>query len=217
MKEASQNTDTNSGNNNIIAAPQYGPQTLEASKGEEVIDVTEDPFESIEMSVEEMPEDFPVTNLYELEDRIFTENWSIPYKKSESLAKCLYSAIKLAYLEKADKNEHCARFMDRVLPECFHKLLCSAAVKKWTPDVHEGVFNMIQLFVDLVAMRLKYSPIPLKMLTSLSQAFDPDSEFHFKNRGHKWNRGHYEDLFGYGKCASMSPAYDTYKVYMVNL
>ncbi|XP_057299797.1 ubiquitin carboxyl-terminal hydrolase 24-like isoform X2 [Hydractinia symbiolongicarpus] len=211
MKEASQNTDTNSGNNNIIAAPQYGPQTLEASKGEEVIDVTEDPFESIEMSVEEMPEDFPVTNLYELEDRIFTENWSIPYKKSESLAKCLYSAIKLAYLEKAEKNEHCARFMDRVLPECFHKLLCSAAVKKWTPDVHEGVFNMIQLFVDLVAMRLKYSPIPLKMLTSLSQAFDPDSEFHFKNRGHKWNRSHYEDLFGYGKCAAMSPAYDTYK------
>lgn len=40
--------------------------------------------------------DFPVTNLYELESRIFTDHWSIPYKREESLGKCLTSATKLA-------------------------------------------------------------------------------------------------------------------------
>ena len=40
--------------------------------------------------------DFPVTNLYELESRIFTDHWSIPYKREESLGKCLISATKLA-------------------------------------------------------------------------------------------------------------------------
>ena len=39
---------------------------------------------------------FPIENLYELEDRVFTEEWSIPYKKDESLAICLVAATKLA-------------------------------------------------------------------------------------------------------------------------
>ena len=39
---------------------------------------------------------FPMTNLYELEQRVFQDNWSIPYKKDESLGKCLVAAAKLA-------------------------------------------------------------------------------------------------------------------------
>lgn len=39
---------------------------------------------------------FPVGNLYELETRVFQENWSIPYKREESLGKCLVGATKLA-------------------------------------------------------------------------------------------------------------------------
>lgn len=42
------------------------------------------------------PYEFPVTNLYELEGRVFAEHWSIPYKKEESLGKCLISAATLA-------------------------------------------------------------------------------------------------------------------------
>lgn len=42
------------------------------------------------------PYEFPVTNLYELEGRVFAEHWSIPYKKEESLGKCLISAANLA-------------------------------------------------------------------------------------------------------------------------
>lgn len=40
--------------------------------------------------------EFPVTNLYELEGRVFTEMWNIPYKKEESLGRCLLAATRLA-------------------------------------------------------------------------------------------------------------------------
>ena len=44
----------------------------------------------------EIPLEFPTTNLYELEDRVFVDNWSIPYKREESLGKCLQSATRFA-------------------------------------------------------------------------------------------------------------------------
>lgn len=44
----------------------------------------------------EIPLEFPTTNLYELEDRVFVDNWSIPYKREESLGKCLQSAARFA-------------------------------------------------------------------------------------------------------------------------
>lgn len=47
--------------------------------------------ESVEVSKE-----FPQGNLYELEGRVFTDQWSIPYKKEESLGKCLVAATRLA-------------------------------------------------------------------------------------------------------------------------
>ena len=40
--------------------------------------------------------EFPTTNLYELENRVFTDHWSIPYKREESLGKCLIAATCLA-------------------------------------------------------------------------------------------------------------------------
>ena len=49
-----------------------------------------------EKEVEEETLEFPVVNLIELESRVFTESWSIPYKEEESLAKCLKAATKLA-------------------------------------------------------------------------------------------------------------------------
>lgn len=40
--------------------------------------------------------EFSVANLYELENRVFTDQWSIPYKKEESLGRCLLAATRLA-------------------------------------------------------------------------------------------------------------------------
>jgi len=49
--------------------------------------------EKIEKESESGPLEFPTTHLYELEGRVFGESWSIPFKKEESLGKCLiYSA-----------------------------------------------------------------------------------------------------------------------------
>ena len=44
----------------------------------------------------EMSKEFPTGNLYELEGRVFTDQWSIPYKKEESLGKCLVAATRFA-------------------------------------------------------------------------------------------------------------------------
>lgn len=51
---------------------------------------------SVEENMDTGPLEFPTTNLYELEDRVFVESWSIPYKREESLGKCLLSATRFA-------------------------------------------------------------------------------------------------------------------------
>ena len=46
-------------------------------------------------SPESNPLEFPVDCLYQLENNVFTETWSIPYKKDEWLGRLLTSAIAL--------------------------------------------------------------------------------------------------------------------------
>lgn len=52
--------------------------------------------ETKEEESQEASKEFPTTNLYELESRVFTDQWSIPYKKEESLGKCLIASTRLA-------------------------------------------------------------------------------------------------------------------------
>lgn len=44
----------------------------------------------------DIPLEFPTTNLCELEDQVFSHNWTIPIKRNESLGKCLLSAARFA-------------------------------------------------------------------------------------------------------------------------
>ncbi|GIY96412.1 ubiquitin carboxyl-terminal hydrolase 24 [Caerostris extrusa] len=85
---------------------------------------------------------FPTTNLYELETRIFTDQWSIPFKKEESLGKCLISATQLAE---------------------------EGAVRNWGLDIQEGVRTMLHLLVNLVTARLKSDPVPEMLLQVLDK------------------------------------------------
>lgn len=129
------------------------------------------------------PQQFPTTNLYELEQRVFVDRWSIPYKKDESLAKCLIAATNLAREGQCESNPDCMRFMESCMPESFKKLLTTLAVRNWSPDVQEGVYNMLLLLVDLSVERLSYEPVPERLLSEvLCMAFDPETEFHIKNR-----------------------------------
>lgn len=68
------------------------------------------------------PQPFPATNLYELEQRVFVDQWSIPYKKDESLAKCLIAATNLAREGLCESNAECKSFMESCMPESFRKV-----------------------------------------------------------------------------------------------
>ncbi|XP_056271460.1 ubiquitin carboxyl-terminal hydrolase 24 isoform X7 [Pseudoliparis swirei] len=139
--------------------------------------------------------EFPTTNLYELESRVFTDHWSIPYKREESLGKCLIAATCLARLGLADADENCKRFIDRCMPEAFKKLLTSSAVHKWGTEIHEGIYNMLMLLVELVAERVKQDPVAVNLMGVLTMAFNPDNEYHFKNRMKACQRN-WAEVFG---------------------
>uniref|UniRef100_A0A8C1XYQ3 Ubiquitin carboxyl-terminal hydrolase 24 n=1 Tax=Cyprinus carpio TaxID=7962 RepID=A0A8C1XYQ3_CYPCA len=149
--------------------------------------------------------EFPTTNLYELESRVFTDHWSIPYKREESLGKCLIASTCLARLGLADADENCKRFIDRCMPEAFKKLLTSSAVHKWGTEIHEGIYNMLMLLVDLVAERVKQDPIPIGLLGVLTMAFNPDNEYHFKNRMKACQRN-WAEVFGEDSMFAVSPS-----------
>ncbi|XP_063283711.1 ubiquitin carboxyl-terminal hydrolase 24 isoform X2 [Pelobates fuscus] len=149
--------------------------------------------------------EFPTTNLYELEGRVLTDHWSIPYKREESLGKCLIASTYLAKNGLSDSDENCKRFMDRCMPEAFKKLLTSSAVHKWGTEIHEGIYNMLMLLVDLAAERIKQEPIPTGILGVLTMAFNPDNEYHFKNRM-KMCQKNWTEVFGEGNAYAVSPA-----------
>ncbi|KAM6962810.1 ubiquitin carboxyl-terminal hydrolase 24 isoform 2-T2 [Aplochiton taeniatus] len=149
--------------------------------------------------------EFPTTNLYELESRVFTDHWSIPYKREESLGKCLIAATCLAKHGLADADENCKRFMDRCMHEAFKKLLTSSAVHKWGTEIHEGIYNMLMLLVELVAERVKQDPIPVGLMGVLTMAFNPDNEYHFKNRMKTCQRS-WAEVFGEENMFAISPS-----------
>lgn len=70
--------------------------------------------------------------------------------------------------ETMESDEHCMSFVQRCLPEAIRKLMTSNAVHRWGVEIHEGIYNMLQLVVDLVAARLKYKPIPIELLELLA-------------------------------------------------
>ena len=126
--------------------------------------------------------EFPVTNLYELDTRVFQDNWSIPYKREESLGKCLIGATKLAGEGLLEQDENCRKFVERVMPEAFKKLLTSAATQRWSSEIQEGILLMCELFMELLVTRLQYDPIPCQLLSTLAQICDMDNYWNSKNR-----------------------------------
>uniref|UniRef100_A0A452VAW7 Ubiquitin specific peptidase 24 n=1 Tax=Ursus maritimus TaxID=29073 RepID=A0A452VAW7_URSMA len=158
--------------------------------------------------------EFPTTNLYELESRVLTDHWSIPYKREESLGRCLLASTYLARLGLSESDENCKRFMDRCMPEAFKKLLTSSAVHKWGTEIHEGIYNMLMLLIELVAERIKQDPIPTGLLGVLTMAFNPDNEYHFKNRM-KVSQRNWTEVFGEGNMFAVSPVSTFQKVNMV--
>ena len=62
-----------------------------------------------------------------------------------------------------ENDGDCRKFLDSVMPEAFRKLLTSNATSKWHSEIQEGIYNMLELFLDLVLVRLPNPPIPISM------------------------------------------------------
>ncbi|KAF0042373.1 hypothetical protein F2P81_005905 [Scophthalmus maximus] len=85
-------------------------------------------------------------------------------------------------------------------PPAYHdvvesELLTSSAVHKWGTEIHEGIYNMLMLLVELVAERVKQDPVPVNLMGVLTMAFNPDNEYHFKNRMKACQRN-WAEVFG---------------------
>ena len=82
-------------------------------------------------------EEFPLTNLYELESRVFTESWSIPFRRHESLGKCLLASTALA---KIGENYDVASFSVSVVSfssvKCIIRENCTIINKLLHDSVH---------------------------------------------------------------------------------
>ncbi|CAL1529935.1 unnamed protein product [Lymnaea stagnalis] len=188
----------------ISSNRSYGPQ-LPPSYEEEVCHDTGGQFttkktDQLTCEAAAMDEasnmEFPVTNLYELEGRVFTEMWNIPFKKEESLGKCLIASTRLMEAGLAESDEHCKRFIDRCMPEAFNKLLTSNAVHKWGIEIQEGIFNMLGLLIELVVASLKQPTVHPILMDCLKLAFSPDTEFQVKNQNKRDSRITWEERFG---------------------
>lgn len=87
--------------------------------------------------------EFPTTNLYELESRVFTDHWSIPYKREESLGKCLIASTCLA---RHGKNQ--ARNTDVSI--C---LIVWVSCLVWIPLIHVLILDTYVTRLNLYACR----------------------------------------------------------------
>ncbi|KAK2704726.1 ubiquitin carboxyl-terminal hydrolase 24-like [Artemia franciscana] len=157
---------------------------------------------------------FPEGYLYELESRVFTDQWSIPYKRDESLGKCLEAAARLTVEGLHEADENCRRFVERCLPESMRKLLDSHAVKRWGGEIQRGIYTMLELFIDFLVPRLKHDPVPNQLLNILALALDIDCEYNAKNRNQLANAEQWDEAFGssnmYYALSPSNPSKDPY-------
>jgi ubiquitin carboxyl-terminal hydrolase 9/24 len=140
--------------------------------------------------------EFPVDCLYQLENSVFTDNWSIPYKKDEWLDRLLQSTIFLLKEDMYETNANCMRFLERVMPEVYRKLLSSSPVNRWNSEIQCGVYNMTRLAIELIALRLNKTGVPDVLLNTLHLIFNRDTEFNTKNIPNKWDRQAFIDKLG---------------------
>lgn len=69
-------------------------------------------------------------------------------------------------------------------------------MNNWGVEVQSGVFDMVELLVDLIAARLSYSPVPVQLLETIAVLFDHDSVFHRKHRSKLYDRALYDKQLG---------------------
>lgn len=65
---------------------------------------------------------------------------------------------------------------------------------------------MLELFIDLLVVRMKHKPVPTQMLNQVfALTCDLDCEWNSKNKNQPSEEKHWEDLFGAGEIFARSP------------
>ena len=111
----------------------------------------------------------------------------------------------------SQSNDESSLSADVVIHRVVFQLQCSHHVNNWGVEVLLGVFDMVELLIDLIAARLFYSPVPVQLLETLAILFDHDSVFHRKHRSKPYDRSLYDKQLG-DRALAHSPS-STYKVY----
>ncbi|CAF1257892.1 unnamed protein product, partial [Didymodactylos carnosus] len=138
---------------------------------------------------------FPTALLLILEQEIERPRWVVKVFPGDELEKCLQSTIELindGHTAELDKS--CKRFLEVYIPNAFKKIQCDDAVDTWPETIQNHVYEILKLFIDLVAIRLSYSPpVPIQLLETLSIIFDCNNEFQTKHRLKPYDYEEFED------------------------
>lgn len=97
----------------------------------------------------------------------------------------------------AEADANCKRFLDRVIPEVYKKLLDSMPVNKWNNEIQQGVYNMICMCAELIAVRMNQpGEVPEILLNTLNLMFTSENTFHVKNMHKIWDKAYFADKLG---------------------
>lgn len=85
-------------------------------------------------------------------------------------------------------------------------------MNNWALEIQQGVFDMVELLIDLIAARLTYAPVPVKLLETLAIALDHDSVFQRKHRSKPYDRSLFDKQLGERMLAN-PPSSSAFAVY----
>jgi len=195
-------------NQDISPSTSPPPPPLQDIDDKQPTPTPSDQMANVSSSIE-----FPLTHFYELEGRVHTDQWSIPYKRDESLAVCMVAAIKMIREGPgiAEGDENCKKFLERTMGDAFSKLITHEAVYRWDATIMEGILDMCRILLELIAERLKQKPIPVYLLTLLGTVFNADCSYHNKMRNRRTDHSRWQRVLGEGNVFAVMPHFQTHK------
>ncbi|CAF1402683.1 unnamed protein product, partial [Didymodactylos carnosus] len=150
---------------------------------------------------------FPTELLLILERAIEAPRWVVKVCPGDELEKCLQSTINLIKVGHiAELDTSCKRFLEVYIPNAFRKIQYDYAVDTWSESIQNDIYETLKLFIDLVAIRLSYSPpVPVQLLETLSMIFDCNNRFQIKHKRKPYDYEEFENKFDYETILTCQP------------
>lgn len=75
----------------------------------------------------------------------------------------------------------------------------------------EGILDMCRILMELIAERLKQSPIPIHLLNLLALVLNADANYHTKMKNKRTDPSRWGRVLGEGKVFAVMPHFQTHK------